>query len=260
MEVAWRNKRNVLAAVLTVLSVVGLAGCNNGGSRPDPITYAWYGLYYDYTYDDWFLEGCGTSAQGPRPGCNFYADGYKIMDYEDPYYYSSYAMYYDYWYYTDSYGYDQMYTGWAWQSPNGIIYDEWGYALNETGSEGGRDIIADAAEQEEALVSGTGKAFAEKYALSEEVGIRIARTLNEWARIGKKRGRTEADVREFTERLYGIDAETAMAALASAKTGDMTGLDKATDQIAQHWNTDAETSRAILKNWYGRQLEEVGLK
>jgi hypothetical protein len=229
--------------------VVVPAGGSGGGTPVDPYQPAWYDVYGYY---------CGQGL--PTPGCNFYADGVKIADFEDPYFNSSYNLYFDYWTFYDSYGYAADYYGWAWLSPTGILYDEYGYALNENQENGGRDVLADLAEKEEAVVTAAGKGLTQKFpALSEARGIEIASALNDWAKLGKKGGRTEADYRAFNQRLLGVSSEDTQKALEAAKTGDIAGLEALNTEIADHWSTDAETSKAILKSWYKKQLAEAGL-
>lgn len=260
MESAWREnkslKNQLKFGAIALLVAVGSAACHGGGrggggggpigGGPDPYRQPWYDVY-GYV--------CGYDT--PRPGCNFYSDGYKIIDVEDPYFYSSYNLRYDYWQYTDSYGYTDYYYGWGWVSPNGILYDDWGYALNESGKERGRDMMSDMAAAETQLVEKAADSLADRFALSGETSLKVARTLNDWASLGKKRGRTEKDVADFSQRLYGVSVEKAAAALISAKQGDLSGVESVNTEIAGHWNTDAETSKEILKTWYGKEMAEL---
>jgi hypothetical protein len=233
-----------LAAVLG-LSVAG-TGCHTGG----PYVQAWYDVY---GYQ------CGSGA--PRAGCNYYWDGTKIRDYEDPYYSSSNQFYYGQWDYVDSYGYWQTFYGYAWLSPTGVLYDDYGNALNEEGASDSRDLIGDVAKAEEQLVTKVGKEFAAKHALSESTGVAIARTLNDWATLSKKqsRSRTQADVADFSKRLYGVTLDKTTVALDKAKSGDMSGLTAVNADIASHWGTTPETSKAILKGWYKNELTDYGV-
>jgi hypothetical protein len=247
--------KNLVLGISVLLMAFSLTGCNYNdnyyGGGYDPYAQPWYDVYGYY---------CGSG--NPSPGCNFYADGQKVADYEDPYYYSSsYTLYYDYWAYTDSYGYSSSYYGWAWLSPDGVLYDEYGYALNEShDDQGGRDLIGDVAQAETQVVTEAGKGFADKYALSEDTGIRVARTLNDWATLGKKRGRTEQDVADFSQRLYGVSLDKAKAALNMAKTGDLSGVESVNTDIAKYWSTDPETSKEILEGWYSKQLSDAGIR
>jgi len=249
MENGWRTRLGVLAALATGLMASGchVVTYQGGGGG---YSQAWYDVYGNY---------CGSGA--PQPGCNFYANGRKIVDSEDPYYGSSNTLQYGSWYYVDSYGYDQSYYGWGWLSGTGILYDEYGNALNNQGDQDSRDLIGDVAEAEKAVVTAVGKQFAAKYALAEDAGVNIAKTLNDWATISKKqkRARTDADVADFSKRLYGVSIEKAQSAIDSAQKGDLAGLESLNSDVATHWGTSPETSKAILKSWYKKQLAEIGV-
>jgi hypothetical protein len=245
-----QNRMKVLAGGLMALVSVAAVGCGGGGGGGgviigggDPIVQAWYDVY-GYR--------CGSGL--PKPGCNFFADGAKIVDVEDPYFDTGYYLEKGTWYYVDSYGYERSYYGWAWLSDTGILYDEFGYALNESNGSAGRDLIAKAAEQEEAMIQAVGKDFASKYALAEDKGVQIARTLSDWATLGKKRARTDADLADFTQRLYGISVEQAKTALESAKSGDLSALEGLNKEVASNWGTSPETSKEILKAWYKDEI------
>ena len=250
MRTSLQKLSRIAAALLVGSSVLLSApGCVIVTTGP---TYqpAWY---------DVFGNVCGRGD--PSPGCNFYADGSKVRDYEDPYYASN-AYYYGTYSYYDSFGYFSTYVGWAWMSPTGIIYDEYGHALNETGSEGdSRDLIAEAATAEQKKVEEAGKEFAARYALAESAGIKIARTLTDWATLSKRqnRARTAEDVADFSKRLFGVSLSTAQNALDAAKAGNKTPVEAMNAEVAKHWGTDAETSKKILKNWFRDQAQGAGL-
>lgn len=258
MEASWRRPNpslmNGIYSLAIAAGVVGLlaacgGGGGGGGSHSDPYLQPWYDVYG-------YRCGSGT----PRPGCNFYWDGTKIKDVNDPYFYSSYNLDYGTWSFTDSYGYARNFTGWAWWSPDNILYDDLGHALNEEGQNeaSGADAIAAAAKQEEEVVSAVGRDFAAKYALSDEAGLNIARTLKDWAVLAKRRARTQADIAEFSKRLYGVSMESALAAFETAKAGDLSGVERVNGEIATYWGTGPETSREILKSWYKSELLKAG--
>ncbi|MBC7692256.1 MAG: hypothetical protein H7222_10845 [Methylotenera sp.] len=221
------------------------SGCNGGGGggsvtvvTQDPYAPAWYDMY-----------GSSCGHGNPRPGCNYYSNGWKIIDSEDPYFTSQYyVLNYDT-YYVNGY----YYTGYAWTSPDGVIYDEAGNALNATVSNS-RDIIADVAAEETAVVESAGKAFAAKYQLDEKVGIQVARTLNDWATLSKDRSKTSADIEAFTQRLYGVDFNSVKTALTEAATGNNDAMKATVAQAAASWGTSPETMKEILNTWYKNQI------
>ncbi len=240
-----KSVKTASAAVAALVAAVLVSGCGGGGSIS--IDYG-YGAWYDV-----YGNQCGYS---PGPGCNFYANGLKIIDIEDPYY-SPYNLGYDaLWQYVDSYGFTQYYSGWAWLSPSGILYDAYGNALNETDSQG-RDFAGDVATKEKNVIASAGDYFAKKYALDAATGLRVAKVLNDWATIGKDRARTEADIADFTKRLYGVDFNKVKGALAEAMKGNNGAMDGVVNEAATSWGTSPETMKEILKSWYGKQAPGV---
>jgi len=249
-----RNLTALLAGCITILALGG-SGCNGGGSSGgsggviiiDPVVYAWFDVYG---------HGCATASQGPRPGCNFYVYGsdlVKIMDFEDPYFEDYYWPEYDYWtYYLNGVLYS--YEGWAWLSPTGILYDDYGNALNKKKTSGGRDIVRSVAAQEAKVVAKAGKDLAAKYNLSAAKGTQIARTLNDWAKIGKSRAKTEKDLAEFSQKLYGVDYLKVKKAVLSAMKGDKAAMKQTVAEAAKSWGTNEETMKQVLKNWYKGQV------
>ncbi len=238
-----------LAAFGLVAMGTGCGGDGDGGGGgvliPDPGYTAWFDVYG---------RVCGHVS--PRPGCNFYANGLKIIDIEDPYFYSSYYLTYDYHLFYDSYGFPSEYVGWAWQSPNGIIYDDWGSALNNQDGKG-RDFEADVAKAEKNVVQKAAQHFQAKYELSAETSMKVARVLHDWAKVGKDRARTEKDIADFTQRLYGIDLNKVRNALSEVQKGEREALENLVDETATNWGTTPETMKEILKTWYGSQLDMI---
>ena len=237
-----------LAAISLTACEVSVGSSGGGGGYVDPYKRAWYDVY-------------GTQCTGygyPMSGCNFYADGSKITASSDPYY-ASMTLYSDYWTYTDSYGYQRSYHGAAWLSSTGILYDGYGNALNEMdqADAGSADVLAMASQKEEEMAKAVGKKFAAEYALAEDAGINVARTLQDWATLGRDRSRTDQDVADFSKRLYGVSLDKAQIAITSAIKGDQTALGELNVDVAAHWGTSPETSKAILSKWYKDELSQI---
>jgi hypothetical protein len=248
MKLNLFTKGKMSLAMLGVAASTLLAACGGGGGGG--------GGYYDPGYGAWYDVYGHTCGYSPRPGCNFYSDGVKIIDIEDPYFKNAYFLQWDTWHYYDSYGFPETYTGWAWESNNGILYDDFGDALNNTDGQG-RDFAADVAQAEKNVVKTAGDYFAAKYGLDAATGQRVARVLKDWATIGKDRARTEKDIADFTQRLYGLDFNKVKNALAEAQKGDLKAIDGLVDEAATNWATTPETMKEILKTWYGNQINQL---
>jgi hypothetical protein len=216
-------------------ALLSFVACNGGGT-------------YDYYYDGWYNvygQECGSLG----PGCNYWSDGLKIVDYEDPYYDGGYIW--------DEY-YSYYYGTYVWESPSGIIYDEWGYALNRNGVSINRDLIADVGQEQETMIKSAASKFAAKYSLSNEVGLKVAKTLNTWSKLGFTQGRTTDDLKNITKELYGVDFDEAESALKDAVVGQKDKLNKLVNTAAQNWGTNPETMREILNDFHGNQLKVLG--
>jgi hypothetical protein len=225
--------RNWLTLGILGLAMIGLNGC-------DAVSQAWYDVYG---------SECGSN---PRPGCNFYSNGDKIS-YEEDSYYGSLDLIYGRYVYTDSYGYSQTYYGWVRSSPDGILYDEYGYALNSNESHG-RDVVTNAAAARKAVVRGAAQRLQAKYGLSANTSMNIATSLNDWAMIGKTRKRTDADVAAFTKRLYGLKVSELNAAMSAHAAGNDSLANQAISKAAKNWSTSPDTMKRILKDWYKQQI------
>lgn len=254
--------KNTLLKFLSLAFVAGtLSACSGstttyvsssgGTTTPDPYYHAWYDVYGTYCTNGY-----------PMSGCNFYSNGAKITSSGDPYY-ANLSLYFDYWTYTDSYGYRRSYNGYAWLSTTGILYDANGNALNELDQDEAQsaDVLSQAATQEKKVQAIAGKALAQKYALAEDKGIMISKTLQDWATLGKGRNRTTDDVADFSKRLYGVDADSAMTAFQTAlATQSQKPVEELNVDVAAHWGTSPEVSKEILKSWYAEEVAAYGIK
>jgi len=235
--------------ILGLFVVLGsLSACSTAGH--DAFYTAWYDVYGNH---------CGNG--NPRAGCNFYSNGAKISSSQDPY--AGQANYtFNYWTYNDSYGNPHSYSGYAWMSPDGVLYDSNGNALNsEESGAPSADVIASAAAEEKRVATEVGKVLAQKYALAEDQGIMISKTLQAWAVLGRDRARTDDDAADFTSRLYGVNATKAKSAITQAlATQSQAPLDDLNVDVAAHWGTSPETSGRILKSWYKDEVAAYGIK
>jgi len=241
------NLQNTIR-LFSVSALVGLSACNTHAG--DPFYHAWYNVYG---------QSCGNTD--PKPGCEYYQDGTKIIAAADSDYMSYYYLTYQQWNYTDVYGNAKSFTGYGWLSNSGILYDQNGVALNESDSSENTsaDVLAIAAAMEKKTLTAAGKLLSQKYALAEDKGIEISKTLNAWAVLGRDRMRTQADTDDFTKRLYGIDPTKAKEAiLSSAAMQDLGPLEGINVDIAAYWGTTPEVSKKILKSWYQNELPEYG--
>jgi len=191
-------------------------------------------------------EQCSTTT--PYPGCNYFSNGAKANIYFDPYYglvdYTPGRGYCD-----NRYGSECDFYDYYWYSPSGIWYDSSGYAINHQAGDRGRDVIGDVAVEEEASLQLTAKHFAQKFALASDRALEIVKSLRKWEHMTRGRGRTEADYADLASRVAGVNSADALAAIRSARAGELSAMEVLNDQMAQFWGTDAETTREVLRTW-----------
>ncbi len=206
-----------------------LSACVTTTTTTDPYYGAWY---------DAFGRTC---AYSPQPGCDYYSNGMKIMVYQDPFY--------SLWL--------QDHSGFFWTSPTGIIYDQNGFALNVDRSfdETSNDVITRTAEVRDQKITEAGNHLASEYGLNTANAVQVARTLNEWAMLGKNRAKTDSDIADFSERLFGIHADKIAAALIASKVqNSLEPFRDLNTEVAAFWGTTPETSKQILTKWYQGEL------
>ena len=244
--------KKIVMNLFIVAAIAGsMSACTVVTDDNDPYYHAWYDVYGNY---------CGKGY--PTSGCDFYANGAKITASGDPYS-ANETLYYDSWNYTDSYGYHRNFTGFAWLSNDGILYDANGNALNEMDSSDTEtvDVLSQAAAQASAVQQAVGHQLSQKYALSDDKGLMISQALQDWATLAKDRSRTPADVANFAKRLYGIDPVQATAALSTAAaTQNSQALEGMNADIAAYWGTTPEVSKQILKTWYQGEASQYGVQ
>jgi len=222
-----------LLSLALVFGLFALTACNSGSG--DPYYASWY---------DAFGNPCGYGYNSAHPGCDYSQNGLKIQAWQDPFWMQ--------W----------KRDGQYWMSPSGIWYDPSGFAINSVQNEPetSTDVITQAAEQRDQVVKLAGQSLSERYALSEDSGLRIAKSLDDWANLGRERARTEADVADFSKRLYGISAQSVQVAIDRAtETRSLQPFEDLNVDVAAYWGTTPEVSKKILKKWYAGQLSQYGM-
>ena len=110
-----------LIAILFLFSTMIFIGCGGGGSSSNYVQDSYYGWY-----DQWGYE-CGMLS----PGCNYDQFGWQADSFDDPWPEITMDYYYSSWYHQ-----------YVYESHSGMIYDEWGRALNQDNEISvSRDII-----------------------------------------------------------------------------------------------------------------------
>jgi hypothetical protein len=234
--------KKVLVALGLAAAMVGLANCGGGGSvsTVTVVSDTWYDVY-------------GNACGQLRPGCT-YVDNYSDVkaDWGSDPFYDPYAVPVDATVFDTDLGYNVDAYGYF--GANGVFYDYYtGRAVNSGADEDTRDVLAKVGLKEAQVIETAGKDFAAKYQLDEAQGIRVARIMNDWNKIAKTRERTDADVADFTKRLYGVDVNKVKVALENE---DNAAMDDLVSQAAANWNTTPENMKRIVTSIYGKRLTQ----
>jgi hypothetical protein len=120
-----------------------------------------------------------------------------------------------------------------------------------------RDMITDIAQAEQQKLDTQAKHYANKFSLSEEQGMKIAKTINDFNAV---KNRSDADVADFAQRLYGVNPAKIVAAAGKAQAGDNTELNSVVAEAAKNFNTTSDNMKSIVKTLHGKMLEQQGIR
>ncbi len=160
------------------------------------------------------------------------------------------GCYYSGGYYNPGYGYSCYYDAWGYYTCGYYYYNADGSVASS------RDVITDVANAQEEHVAVVAQHFAEKFNLSEEQSLKLARTTEDFALI---QDRSEQDLADFARRLYGVNPNEIVAAVGSAQAGDSAKLNTLVEQAAANFGTTTATMKDIVKTFHGKALADQGI-
>ena len=132
------------------------------------------------------------------------------------------------------------------------------YYYNGDGTkETSRDMVTDIAQTEAQMLQAQGKHYAEKFSLSVDQGVKIAKTVADFNAV---KNRSDADVADFAKRLYGVNPSEIVSAAGKAQAGDNTELNSLVDSAAKNFNTTSDNMKNIVKTLHGKLLEQQGIR
>ncbi|MBG59220.1 MAG: hypothetical protein CMJ16_02055 [Peredibacter sp.] len=160
-----------------------------------------------------------------------------VSYYEPQWYYNCYPVY-DYWGY---YMYDDCY--WEYYNEDGSLAQE-------------LDMSEKLADREAHVLAKTAEVYAEKFTLSNDQAMKIAKNVKDFAAL---QDRSSEDVADFAEKLYGVNPNKVASAVAGAMVGNNAELNEVISQAAQNFQTSEQTMKAIVNELHGKALEENGI-
>ena len=86
--------------------------------------------------------------------------------------------------------------------------------------------------------------------------MKIAKTVNDYNAI---QNRSDSDVADFAQRLYGVNPSKIASASSAAQLGDNTQLNAVVAEAAKNFNTSADNMKSVVKSLHGKMLEQQGI-
>jgi len=146
------------------------------------------------------------------------------------------------------------------------VYDYWGYYMyddcyweyyNQDGSLLEKDLVSNVADKEAVLLEKLTNVYADKFALSTEAAEKVAKNVTDFSALTD---RSEADIADFAEKLYGVNPSEIISAVSGAQVGNNTELDLVIDKASANLGTNSESMRSIVKELHGKALEANGIE
>lgn len=143
-------------------------------------------------------------------------------------------------------------------------YDYYGYYYCDTYYYNGdgttdvsKDITTDIAQVEQAKLDNAAKHYASKFSLSAEQGMKIAKTIADFNTV---QNRSDSDVSDFAQRLYGVNPAEIASAVGQAQAGNNAKLNEVVASAAKNFNTSSDNMKSIVKTLHGTMLEKNGIR
>lgn len=211
------------------------------------------------------FTGCVSSCGGEgQPVCSSsdYVDDDSDWDSGDDYWYDDDSDYDDDWG-DDDWGDDDDYDdgGWDdsdWDDDCYSCGDDWGWYDESQVATGNHstDIMGDVAGNESSRLKKASAFYANKFSLSDEQGLKLAKTLQDFKSLKK---RDASDLVEFSQKLYGLNPEEIITSVSAAQVGDNEGLDLLINKAAKNFETTSQNMRVIIKTIHKSALKDNGI-
>jgi hypothetical protein len=156
--------------------------------------------------------------------------------YEPTYHYNCYSVY-DYWgYYVGEECYWEYYS-------NGELVKE-------------KDIAEITGDIETHKIERMASFYADKFELSTEQAMKVAKNVKDFSAL---EDRSEEDIADFAEQLYGVNPSSIVSAVGKAQVGQNAELDALIEEASSNFNTSKENTKALIKELHGSALEANGI-
>lgn len=159
----------------------------------------------------------------------------------------------DIYYPTPYYTCENIYDTWSNQF---IFACFWVYYSEDGSSSQELDMVADIADEQSLILDKTAQMYSEKYSLSVEQGLKIARNITD---LQSLKDRSASDLADFAKSLYGMNTDELITAIGQSQVGDNSALEALVEQSALDFGTDKQTMKTIIRDLHKKALEENGI-
>lgn len=157
--------------------------------------------------------------------------------------------------------------GTYWIGRNGVLYSanagagNFGEAINDhTASEASdSNFAALNSDANKALVKAASEKLTKDYGFTAEKATAVASALNRWAVAGAERGYTTSkDMDRTFKSVFGVDYNSALAAVKDLQGGDLEGMRDLTDRSAAALGIKPHQAQKFIKGMYKKALAQWG--
>jgi hypothetical protein len=158
--------------------------------------------------------------------------------------------------YTPTYHYECQYVYDVWT--NNYVYGcFWVFYSIDGSSSRELDMVADVADTQDIMLEKTAQIFSEKYSLSFDNGLKIAKNVLD---LQSLKDRSADDLADFAKKLYGVNSSELILAVTKAQVGNNEALDELISVSAKKFNTDSDTMKNIIRDLHSRAIEASGIE
>lgn len=157
--------------------------------------------------------------------------------------------------------------GTYWLGRNGVLYSantgrgNFGEAINNKDADSASDssFAALNSDANKALVKAGAAKLVKEYGLSQEKATAVASALNSWAVAGAERGfTTSKDMDKTFRAVFGVDFNSALAAVKDLAIGDAASMRDLTDRSAAALGLKPAQAQKFMKGMYKKSLAQWG--
>ena len=146
-------------------------------------------------------------------------------------------------------------------SPDGVLYDVYGNALNFVGSEqasGSRDVLTSAAQKQAASINVLSQGLQAKYNLDSAASLNMAKMIASDIKRPAGRGYAPGELNAMSAKMYGVQIDDMKNVVKLAQAGHIIDAQAAAQNListaAAVNRTTPENMRHMLNDFYGDLL------